>query len=431
MKYPISIVIFILLFVSMAFGQYATVGDWDVTMRIVKGQEVKYLSLLPGTVVSVDKMEKDGFRVSFNGMSGVVERSSLVLYNEVFSNVRERVVISPKIIQEDGKDFLFYFRNGEFFKYNVTERFVLQQQRLFNIQQIFPSTINNLFLVKGIITNEEEIYNLALFNFSSGRVIYIGSFAEKNFSLMDIKFSKNGEFLCILFNVKGRMLACVYKTENGEMLSYARNVLKINWMDKILILNDRNNFWYYHFSNFPPEKDISFKDGFLLLRIKPEWTTGKALNSRVVDGLLYLETKKGVISYDLKNKDFSNTPFRSIEFNEKKSLNYFVKNESTEIWNLELDRKLGSFSGKQPPLEFVKFCGNEILARGKYDKMETFFLYSEEGKEIYRYRAIDSPEAYGENGILAETFGDKDLSFITIENPLKQEFFFIIFKDKK
>lgn len=423
------IVLLFLSFSSAIFGQYATVNEWNVTMRVLK--DGRDISLMPGTVVLVNKIGKEGYGVSFNGISGMVDKNALVLYNEIFSNVKERIVLSPEIVKEDDKYFLFYFRDGEFFKYNVTERFVLQQQRLCNIQEIYPSTKNNLFLIKGTITNEEEIYNLALFNFSTGKITYIGSFAEKNFSLMDLKFSKSGEYLCILFNVKGSLLACVYKTENGEMISFAKDVLRINWIDQILILSDRNNYWYYHFSNLPSERDISFKKDFLLFKINSDWTTGKVLNSRVFDGLLYLETKKGVISFDIKNKTFSVTPFKSIVFNDQKTLNYFIRNESASLWNLKIGESLRAFEGRQPPIEFVRFCGNKILGRGKYEKIDTFFLYSEEGKEVYRYRAVDSPEAFSESGILAESFGDKNLTFLAIEDPIKQEFFFIVYKDRR
>lgn len=64
-------------------------------------------------------------------------------------------------------------------------------------------------------------------------------------------------------------------------------------------------------------------------------------------------------------------------------------------------------------------------------KLKRFFLYSEDGKELYRYKAIDEPMAFSDDGIFAEMHIDKDILLIAIEDPQKNEFHFIFYKEQK
>ena len=99
------------------------------------------------------------------------------------------------------------------------------------------------------------------------------------------------------------------------------------------------------------------------------------------------------------------------------------------IPNLEHDLEI--FRGASPEAIFEAFADSNIVGRAKYEKIDTLFLYSDSGEVIYRYKAIDDPMAVGETGIAAEVSSEKDLTILSIEDPNKEEFFYIFEKGGK
>ncbi len=433
-KWKVSLYFFIMtaFYANVMFSQLATVNSWDAVLEPDNTvNKENAIALIPGSVVEIDKKQGDYSRVSINNKTGRIRTEYLDFYPDLFSNVKSKDVLSRKIVKEDKKYYLFYHKDGLMVKYNITDRAIESARNAAEFQEFYPSPRSDLFLLKGVFTNAGNINNMTLYNFSSGKSVYLGSFNDEAFDFVEMKFSDDADYLAVVFSVKGKYIACVYKTDNGAMTAFAKEARNINWKNDMLILNDRKNFWYCDFSVPPAGPDISFNKDNLLFKIKPEWLNGGRIGSRVKNDFLYLETRNGVLAYDFENKKFQQTPLHSLIFNDDLSLNYYVRNERASLYNISAGIYLPQFKGSQPEVGFIGFSLTNMIGRGKYEKIDTLFMYSPEGREIYRYKAIDEPMAMSENGIIAEMNADKDMTIITIEDPEKQEFFYIFEKGKK
>ncbi len=226
----------LILFVSeKAFCVFATVNKWNTKVFKEKDNEMDIIAtLVPGMLVTARKIPADGkIEVLFKGKKGWVQKSNLVIYDNVFSTL-------PPVSQNisgSQDEFYFYF-NEHINKFNIIDKKIVKKQKIGFVQQIFPSTKNGLFIIEGVTTNEySEIHNLQLYDFENERTVYIGSFNKKLMKIENFKFLKNSEYLAILFNVEGKRLICIYKTSNGEFVAYSTDAIGVFHIENIFLLS--------------------------------------------------------------------------------------------------------------------------------------------------------------------------------------------------
>jgi hypothetical protein len=389
-----------------------------------------FLMLPPGSEVTVSKISGGFIQVSYNGIPGWVRRDNLAVYSGTLSDIKSRPGLSKKIIRENGKDYLFFHNRDKLIKYNITDRTEEVSQEVPDFQELYPAQRNGLFILKGISTNGPEADNIAAFDISTGKSVYLGSFREDSFVISDIKFSDDGAFAGILFTVYGQRIICIYRTDSGEFCGYASNAYDFNWKNSILVLNDNRNFWAFDMS--APVKDtLNFSKDNLLIHVKPEWLKGGFLKASIRNDILYIDSRQGVLSYDFNLKTLQVTPLRGLVFNDDMSLNYYLEGDRADVYNFKLKHDVEIFRGSAPEAVFEAFADSNIIGRAKYEKIETLYLYSDSGEVIYRYKAIDDLMAVGETGIAAEVNSEKDLTILSIEDPNKEEFFYIFEKGGK
>ncbi len=421
------ILLFILIFsFSRIFALQATVNSLDARMEIEDSKKRGgFLVLPPGTVVQIDRSAVGFFHIIYNGISGWIRKDHLAVYDGVLSDLQPKPFLSKKIIRENGKDYLFLFKKGKLIKYNITDRIEEVSQNVPDFQEIYPSSRGNLFLLRGVSTNRAILNNLELYDFLSGKSAYVGSFRDSTFEISDIKFSEDANFVGILFIISGHHIICIYRTDSGAFYTYSTDALQFNWKNSLLVLNDNRYFWAYDLSSPLKELKVNFNKDNLLIKIRPEWGLGNYLKSVVRDDSLYIATRQGIVAFDLNLKTLRKTPFKGLIFNNDMNLNYYFENERGRMYNFRLRHDIGIFSGAQPEAVFEAFTESNIIGRAKYEKIDTLFLYSDNGDAVYRYKAVDNPMAFGDTGITAEINTEKDLTILSIEDPDKGEFFYI------
>ncbi len=422
----IPLFVFIFCF-SRLFSLQATVNSWNARMEIEDAKKNGgFLILLPGTAVQTDKSKDAFIHISYNGLSGWIRKDYLTIYADKLSDIKSKPSLSGKITRENGKDYLFLHKKGKLIKYNITDRSEENSQSVPDFQEIYPSTRSSLFLLKGVTTNIPAADNLELFDISSGKSIYIGSFREDTIEISGIKFSGESDLMSILFRIRGQYLLCVYKTDSGELYAYTMEASGFNWRNDLLILNDNKNFWSYDLSSAQQQIPIlNFKKDNMIFKIRPEWLRYGFLKSSVRNDTLFIDTGAGVLAYDFNLKTIRLTPLKSLMFNNDMNLNYYLLNNRAYMYNFRSRHDLEQFRGSQPDVSFEAFAESNIIGRSKYEKIDTLSLYSDEGEVVYRYKAIDDPMALGDTGIIAEVSTEKDLMILSVEDPVKQEFFYI------
>jgi hypothetical protein len=349
------------------------------------------------------------------------------LFNGGLSDIKPGPGLSKKIIRENGKDYLFFHNRGKLIKYNITDRAEEISQDVPDFQEFYQAHRNGLFLLKGVSTNSPEVDNLAVFDISTGKAVYIGSFREDSFVISDVKFSDDGNFVGILFIVNGQRIICVYRTDSGVFCGYASNAYDFNWKNSLIILNDNRNFWAYDLSS-PVKDTLNFSKDSLLLQVKPEWLKGGFLKAAIRNDMIFIDSRQGVLQYDFNLKTLHGTQLRGLAFNDDMNLNYYLEGDRANVYNFRLRHDLENFRGSSPEVIFESFAGSNIIGRAKYEKIDTLFLYTDTGDVIYRYKAVDDPMAAGDTGIAAEVSSEKDLTILSIEDPNKEEFFYIFDK---
>ncbi len=429
----INLSIFFILLCSenTFYPLFATVQNWNANIEETQGSTNILYNLVPGMVVNVEKPEGLFCRVSYKKFSGWIPLKYILIYNNQFSNIKNKAILSKRIFKENGKDYLIFYKNSKLNKFNITDRTLEFSQKIKEPENIFPSTKNELFLLEGITTNGIEIHHYQLYNFYTGKTVYIGSYLQHQISVESVQFSDNSEFVALILKMNDSYITCIYKTDNGDLIAYSKNSQWINWLDKTIIMNSRNYFWYYDLSNPPADMDIGYQQARSIAAIRPDWILSGEIESKIIGGLLCINTKKGVIAIDYKTKQVKETPLKSLIINNTGNLNFYIKKDKSYLKNLTQNISYADFQGHDPKIEFMGFSKTNIIGRTKYDKIEALFLYNEEGREIYRYKAIDEPMSQSEDGIMAEVNIDKDLIVIAIENPQKDEFYFLFDKEQQ
>lgn len=430
-KNKISAVTFLLLFflAGALYSAEATVSSWDAVVVKKPGSEKTVGVLVPGMIVNTGKKQGGYTKISYRNISGWVPSGSLTMFDELFSNVKSVPVLSRKIVNENGKDFLFYYHNGKIVKYNVTEKLQDSSQNVKEIVGIYPSARNDLFFLEGTIRNGNEINQYRLFYFSSGKTLNVGSFPGYRVSMETFQFSANSDYLAVVYIVEGQYIACVYNTGSGELIAYAKRAKRVNWINNsLLVLNNNDRFWTMDVSGLA-DPDIGYRADRLLIWAPESWQISGEVESSVMDGTLYVQTPKGVYELDVQTRKTKWTPYRSLMLNPNRTLNFYFNESSKQLRDLRDSSILKNFSGSNPRIDFIAFAQTNIIGRTKYEKIDTLFLYGPDGKEIYRYRSIDEPEAFGDSGVLADIAQDKGLMLLTVEDPWKKQFYLIMEKE--
>jgi hypothetical protein len=424
-KIALSLFFIIIVGANTAFTLQATVNSWNALLETDR-EGGRSIILMPGTVVDSDKTVEGYLHVSYEGKTGWVRKERMSIYENIFSNEKSRPLLFRKILRENDKDFLFYHMDGKLVKYNITDRLLDIEQRVPDFQEMYGSS-NGLFLIKGIVTNGDTVDNLEIFDIKTGKSAYIGSFKESMVYTGSVKFSGDGSYVSVIYLISGKRILCVYKTSSGVMTAYTTEALDSNWRNSLLIISDYSDFWTIDLTSPPQDGKLDYNPGNLLFSVKPG-IQSRFLKSEIVNGDLYADTGKGVLKYDFLDKSVTQTMLKSLNFNRDLSLNYYQAGGRIILHNFKLGHDLYEFCGKEPEVDFVFFTDSGIIGRAKYEKIDTIFLYSVNGGSIYRYKAIDDPAACGDNGILAEIDQERDISILTVEDPEKQEFFYILGK---
>ena len=422
---------FLVFIINLSFAQEATVNTWSLVITTAPGGGNALFYLLPGMVVNIESAQDYYYKVSYKNIKGWIKKSGLVLWDNNFSNTKGRSQLSKKIFQENGKNYLYYYKNEKFIKYNITDRAIDSTQKLpKDLDSITPTPRNDLFLLQGTTaTNGNPVHHYMIFNFSSGKVTYLFGLQEYFMGIESFQFSENGDYLSVLFYTDRGYLCCLYRTSDGEMADYATRVRGAYWVGNTLVLNSTEYLWTINPGNSYPNMNIGFTKDKMLMPLKSYWLISERIEAKVLDQLLYINTYNGVITLDIKTKEIKQTPYLGLNLSQDKNLNFFTRKEAAYLKNTTNNHYFPDFQGTEPKIEFIGFSRNNIIGRTKYEKIETIFLYDEDGKELYRYKAIDEPMAVSEDGILADINSEKDLNVITIEDPNKQEFFFVFDKE--
>jgi hypothetical protein len=396
------------------------------------GSQKIITTLVPAMVVNIQKMNHDYTKISYKGFQGWAKTKNLTFYENIFSNIKNKVALSEKIFQDKGKYYLVYYKDGRLNKYNISERIIESYQNIREMESVYPSPDNDLFLIEGIATNDTETRNFQIYRFSSGQSTYLGSFPKNRFNLQGFQFSLDAQYIAFVFLVDDIYLTCLYKADNGELIGYARGAYGINWAGRQFLLNNSKVFWAYDPGSSIPNLDMNYSEDKLFIKASQNWLRDGQIESKIEGEKLYVNAQNGVLEIDLKTRAIAKTPFKSLVFNQTKILNFYVQNSVSYLKNVKKNQSYSEFQGAEPSADFVSFSSSNILARKKYEKIDTLFLYDEEGKEIYRYRSIDEPMAKNENGVLAEAIFEKDVVVIAIESPEKGgDFHFIFQKGQK
>jgi len=408
-------VIFIFFSYHNLFGVFATVNKWGTKIYKEKENEKEVISeLIPGMVVSTKKFStEDKIEITYNGKKGWVYKSNIVIYNNVFSEVEAKSFA----VTNYGENLYFYFK-GNLNKFNIAERKILKRYKIGFVNQILPSTKEGLFLLEGVCgTDGEEIHNLLLYEYDSNKKVYIGSF-DKNFvSIESLMFLKDSEYLTIRYKAQGKRFVAIYKTINGDLVSYAIDALGCYIFDDIVVFYNEKRIWFLKQDRIL--LNSSYSDDKKLLNVEKDWLWENELILKMNFNELFIETKKGVLKYDFNKKELFKSDYVSLNFNADKSLNFYEKRDREYIKDLQENK----IYPVQDGVDFQFFVETNYVALGKFGKMNTFFLFSKKAEEIYRYKAIDRIDFLLPNGVLGEINFESNICFLIIEDPIKKRFF--------
>ncbi len=413
MKY--FLIFFSIIFVfNDVFGIFATVNLKEANFYDKDGKIVETLPF--GTVVNAKKLSSDGrVEVFFNQKMGWMDRGSLIFYDNNFSDIYGK----SKIIGSFNNVFYFYFKE-KIFKYEIIDRKILNKIDLKGVFDIFPSTKENIFLIEGVTTNDlREIHNFLIYN--ENKSVYIGSFDSKIVKVENVKFINDSEILAILFNRNGKRHILIYKTLNGKLLGYSSDADGVfDLMGRIFLYN-KKYIWYFD----EREANNDFTKEKLVFNIPLNWLSNNEFDFKVEGKYIYVQTKKGVVRFDLNTKDISVTSFNSLEWNKDMTKNIYRLGNVEYIFDVENNKRM-----RLPKdYTFQSFVSDGYIFYGKYGKINTYFLFDRTGEEKYRYRAIDKADFIFDNGIMVDIIFDSDMCTIFIEDPAKKRYFVEMVKE--
>jgi hypothetical protein len=412
---------FISLFIAVTalYPRIATVNDFNakLTSEDNGGDTVEVLQL--GAKINIIREGNISYLVSYERTRGWIKKSSVVQYPQRFSNVDKMSGISSKIYFENGNYYLPVFHNERLHKLNVDTLEIEASQRIDNIVSIYPSPNNEVFLINGVFNEEGIIHNFAIYNFINGRTTFLGSFAEDKLILEKVSFSADASHVAIRFRKGQAPYLAVFSVDNGKLVAFDKQSDTSAWYNNSLIMNNNSHFWKYDFKTLSDAvTDISYTKEREILPVRRDWVVGNTVESEIFGSELYINAQRGVVALNLDNLQISSTPFQSLNIDVSRTLNFYTTSRGSFLRNVLDNTNLRNYSGANPRNRFVRFVGNNILYRRTIDKIETLFMeFTGQDKEDYKFKTIEEPSAYSENGILAEIAEERDKKIILIENP--------------
>lgn len=416
-----SALVLLMLASVPVFGLEATVDSWGAALTEEAGGGKKLMTLTPGQTVRLEKRAGDNYRVTADGVRGYVNGRFITPNPQIFSNVWGRVIVAPLITQESGRDFLYYCRKDRMVRYNLTDRLADGSQNIRGVSSIAAMHPSGLMVVEGIVTNgDSEIHTYQFFSYSTGKSALFGAFPDGVVQIDEVVFSDDGSFAVIEMRVNGERILQFYRTDNGERIAYSTKARQAALFSGRIFLIGPDNVWAVSYSDAVRIRDINYRKEFSL----SGWKKQPVYGVRNAGGELLVRALGGV--YRLQgDAAFEKTPDQAYVFNSSRTVGYSSIGGVDRIWKLDGSMMLDAFSGNSPRIEFLDFKGPNLLGRAKYERIDTLFLYNDAGKEIYRYKTIDEPDAESGNGILAEVMIDRNWCWIAVEDPQNQAFFYI------
>lgn len=415
MKRHLIWVFLLTLLYGELYSIFATVNNWNTPLYSgIETDEVVDITF-PGMIVSASKKtEKDRVMVLYNGKKGWMKRKEITFYEDKFSSFKS----TPQFITNTPEgDFYFYY-DGKIAKFLLEDKKIVKRQFIGEVQQIFPSGIDGIFLLEGVTTNEnEEIHHLKLYNFKSEKVVYLGSFEERFIQIERIKFLEDSRYVALFLKVRGKDAICIYSMNDGKMISVSTNAKGVFSFNGILFFYNKDAIWLHkpkehtELVNYSKEKEF--------LPIKKIWLINGHLIYKLYGENLYIKTKDRLISINLITKEITPLPYKSLEINESANLCYYTDDgmkyindlTTSRIYNLPLN------------VNFEGFVGTNILVSKDFGRIKSYFLTTIDGTELYRYKAIDNINFITRDGRAVECKLEKNLWNIVIEDPLKKKFY--------
>ncbi|MCX7820247.1 MAG: hypothetical protein N2258_01055 [Brevinematales bacterium] len=407
-------IILLLFYFNYGFSVFATVNSKETRFYDNDGKEIGVIVF--GRIVNAKKMPSDGkIQIIFDGKEGFVNKKDLVFYNNVFSDIEGKA----RIISQ-GKDIMFFYFRNSIYKFNYLDRKVVKKREIKGIFDIVPSSKENIFLIEGITTNDsKEVHNLLIYDFETGSSVYLGSFDNDIVGIENIKFLKDSEYVAILFNRSGKKTIFIYKTINGKLIGYSSDAYGVFDYDNHIFLYNNKYIWFFR------EGDSNFSNDKLLIDIPDKWLYKNELNYKIEDGNFYVKTKDGVIKYDFTKKESYKMPFKSLEWNSDRNLNFYEIGENEFLIDLEKNKTINI----SPNYSFYSFVGSNYIVSGKFGKINSYFIFNKDGKEIYRYKAIDKIDFIFENGVVADVIFEDKNCIIFVESPEKGKYYVAFIKE--
>ncbi|MEJ5284361.1 MAG: hypothetical protein WHS77_04845 [Brevinematales bacterium] len=407
------VIFLLLLSFNYGFSVFATINASEAKLYDNSGKGIGIVKF--GKVVNARKSSIDGMvEVIVDGKNGFVKKTDLVIYHNIFSLVDGKA----RVVSQAKDSIYFYFKNN-IYKFNFLDGKVVKKRELKGLVEIVPSMKENIFLIEGITTNEsKEIHNLLIYDFESDSSVYLGSFDNDVVSIENIKFIKNSEYVAVLFNRRGKKTIVIYKTVNGKMMGYSSDAIGVFDFDNQIFLYNNRYIWFFK------EGEANFSKENLFINIPENWLYKREFNYKIESGNFYVKTKDSVINYDFTKKESYKTPFKSLEWNNDRTLNFYERGDIEFLFDLENDKSISI----SRDYNFHSFVGTNYILSGKFGKINSFFLFGRNG-EIYRYKAIDKCDFIYEDGLIIDVFFEDKNCIIFVESPEKGKYYVAFIKE--
>jgi WD40 repeat protein len=429
MRSLLSSLIFLAVFANAVMGANATVNEINAPIYKNPMVESPMGTLQVGMSVKIEKEQGDFFLISNGWLRGWIPKLAIAPIPAGAPNIKEKILLSPRIYSESGKNYLVYYYNNFIYKTDIVSHEVVSAMDVGAINAIYPSYNGDYFLVEGVYTNRTDSYAYRVVNIKNGKSMFIGVFDHEKAYIYSIDFSMDDKYFAMSFRCGTKKSAAVYVTERGEFVAYANGIEAIEWFGNVLILNNTENFWSVDFNKRNDDPNIGFRQENLLTPVNKDWIVDGLVEFEIFGDSIYIAGKKGVVSLNITNKSVNNTPFNGLLIDSTGTYNFYLGNSGGVMKNIKNNQTLKDFSGVKPSYKFERFIEGNILYYQVKDKIETLYLYNPVKDTKYKYKSINEIEAWNSQGVVAESMADKNIVMIAIENPVEEKFSYILLKD--
>ncbi|OHD54726.1 MAG: hypothetical protein A2Y33_01765 [Spirochaetes bacterium GWF1_51_8] len=421
--------IFIFLFSGSVFGVNATINEIDAPIYKNPMPEAPMGNLQIGMNVKIEKEQGDYYLISNGWLRGWIAKKSLTPFTPVYSNVKEKIILGSRIYTEGEKNYLVYYYNNTVYKMDIVTHQIVNAVEVGPINALHASHHGEYFLVEGAYTNETDIYTYRVLNLKSGKIVFVGVFDHDKSYVFSIDFSGNDRYFVMSCKHGEKKSAAVFETERGEFISYANQIENVEWLSNTLVMNNKDYFWACDFDKKSGDPNMSFRPEFQLTAVSKDWIVEGVVEYEIFGKSIYINTKKGVLSFNTVTKELGATPYNGLLIDSSGGYNYFLTASGGNMKDVAKNVLLKEFAGGKPQYKFEMFIKDSILYFQTKDKIESLYLYNPAMNYTYKYKTISEVMAWNEQGIIAESFGDKNVIMIAIENPMEKKFSFLVLKD--